>query len=290
MSLEEITNKYFNSGFSTKRCCDPDDQVNSWVSDPMFIEVKQPQWQQIIVKECQPYGSVSKVSINKYAERRLNQAYKEVEQILEADFGEDYSKIDRVLDRIPEKHKSIEVQGITKIPKQEALQNDARRRSVTSLGSGGKAPGELILKKLFSSQMRSPSRFGANLKTSPRFQASEREEAPNFTLGTKNSRCISVMASRPKEEICKNLALSFKNSEDVPPVETCNTLDNHNAEESKDQKDAFGDTTVLFSNQLQESPEQSLLRDRVVSTRKLSNIISISSKEVIRPEKQFQQK
>ena len=99
-----------------------------------------------------------------------------------------------------------------------------------------------------------------------------------------------MMASRPKEEICKNLALSFKNSEDVPPVETCNTQDNHNAEESKDQKDAFGDTTVLFSNQLQESPEQSLLRDRVVSTRKLSNIISISSKEVIRPEKQFQQK
>lgn len=121
MGLEEITNKYFNCGFSTKRCCDPDDQVNSWVNDPMFIEVKQPQWQQIIVKECQPCGAVSKVSINKYAERRLNQAYKEVEQILEADFGEDYSKIDRVLDRIPEKHKSIEVQGITKIPKQEAL-------------------------------------------------------------------------------------------------------------------------------------------------------------------------
>lgn len=158
------------------------------------------------------------------------------------------------------------------------------------MGSGGKAPGDLILKKLFSSQMRSPSRFGANLKTSPRFQASEREEAPNFTLGTKNSRCISVMASRPQEEICKNLAFSFKNSEDVPPVDTCNTLVNENVEESKDQKDAFGDTTVLFSNQLQESPEQSLLRDRVVSTRKLSNIISISSKEVIRPEKKFQQK
>jgi hypothetical protein len=69
--------------------------------------------------------------------------------------------------------------------------------------------------------MKSPSRFGANLRTSPRFQLSDKDEAPNFTLGTKNSRCISVMASRPKEPINQNLELKFKNSEDikVPNIE-----------------------------------------------------------------------
>ena len=54
--------------------------------------------------------------MNKYAEIRLNQAYKEIEQILENDFSEDFGKIDKILDKIPDKHKNIELVGITKIP------------------------------------------------------------------------------------------------------------------------------------------------------------------------------
>lgn len=112
---------------------------------------------------------------------------------------------------------------------------------------------------------------------------SDKDEAPNFTLGTKNSRCISVMASRPKEPINQNLELKFKNSEDikVPNIEL--TYEDDVLEESKENKDVFGDTTVLFSNQLHESPNQSAQKDRIVSTRKLSNIISVSSKDMIRP-------
>ena len=103
------------------------------------------------MKESLPCSSVQKVSINKYAEKRLNEAYKEVEKILELDYGESYSKIDAVLDKIPEKHSYIGVMGISKVPKVEKMKNDARRRSVTSMGSGGKVPGDLILRKLFSS-------------------------------------------------------------------------------------------------------------------------------------------
>lgn len=88
------------------------------------------------------------------------------------------------------------------------------------MGSGGKIPGDLILKKLFSSQMKSPNRFGTNLRTSPRFQITDREDAPNFTLGTKNSRCISVIPSWPKDPISKNLAFSFKNSEEIPKIDS----------------------------------------------------------------------
>lgn len=91
------------------------------------------------------------MSINKYAEKKLNEAYKEVEKILESDFGENYAKIDAVLDKIPEKHSNVEVMGISKVPKIEKMNHDARRRSVTSMGSGGKVPGDLILRKLFSS-------------------------------------------------------------------------------------------------------------------------------------------
>lgn len=68
-----------------------------------------------------------------------------------------------------------------------------RRRSCTSMGSGGQ-PGEHIMKKLFSSQIKSPMATSIR-DTSPRFPQSCRE---SWVPAKHNFRSASAMAIGPR--------------------------------------------------------------------------------------------
>ena len=122
-----------------------------------------------------------------------------MEDILEKDFGDDYAKIDGVLDRIPENHHKTVVKAMVQTTQSKIF--GGRRGSNTSYISNLNE-NSLLMKKLFSSQIGSRgsnSNISGFDQCSPKFQIFTQEsnfkaKLNNVISQKQNSRSLSAMA------------------------------------------------------------------------------------------------
>jgi hypothetical protein len=73
------------------------------------------------------------MSINKYCARRFNQAFKELERVLEDNFQNQYSKVDKVLDKIPEFHHLITIKPLVNTNAMQRPKSSKKNRMSTSV-------------------------------------------------------------------------------------------------------------------------------------------------------------